>query len=193
MEKRLVNVRLTHIRKLRNLGIDITKKVDASKVIFNLSSRVLSKDEKEVLSLGLDFGLVPRKINYVKYFLSFEKLCCTLKTCALYGNETLESIFNRISVIARDAYRNALRNKEGETPSNINNIALLSNLKEDKDIIIVRPDKGRGVVLMDRQGYKEKMLNILSDTTKFRCLDVDISSHIMRLKDRLNRILRSIK
>ena len=40
VERRLVNVRLTHIRKLKNLGIGVTKKVDASKVIFNLSGRV---------------------------------------------------------------------------------------------------------------------------------------------------------
>ena len=193
VERKLVDVRLTHIRKLRNLGIDITKKVDPSKVIFNLSNRVLSKDEKDVLSLGLDFGLVPRKINFVKYFLSFEKLCCSLKNCALYGNETLDSIFNRISVIARDAYRISCRNKEGETPSNINNINVLSNLKQDNNIIIMRPDKGRGVVLMDRQDYKQKVYNILADATKFKHLDVDIASYIMKLEDRLNRILRSVK
>ena len=105
----------------------------------------------------------------------------------------LESVFNQISITTRYAYINALRNKKGETPSNINVMDLLSNLKEDRDSMIRRPDKGKGVVLMDRQDYKQKMPNILSDTTEFKCLDVDIASHIMKLKERLNRILRSVE
>ena len=132
-------------------------------------------------------------MNFVKYFLSFENFCCTLKNCALYGNETLTSIFSNISVIAKDAYKNSIRDKLGDTPSNINNINVLTSLKQDKNIVIMRPDKGKGVVLMDRQDYNQKMYNILADHTKFRCLGTDIASHILKLEDRLNRILRSIK
>ena len=71
VEKRIVNVRNTHHRKLLKLGIDNLRKVDKDKVIFNLSDRVLTDKEKNILSLGLDFGLPNHKINYYDHFLLF--------------------------------------------------------------------------------------------------------------------------
>jgi hypothetical protein len=49
----------------------------------------------------------------------------------------------------------------------------LKKLKEDNSIIITRPDKGRGIVLMDRHDYVNKMLVILNDSSKFTCLSED--------------------
>ena len=48
----------------------------------------------------------------------------------------------------------------------------LDDLKKDKNIVIVKSDKGNGVVILDR-GYNRKMEDILRDTTKFERLDVD--------------------
>ena len=70
-EKKLSNVILIHNRKLRNLGIDPENKLDQNKVIFNLSNRVLTQEEKDVLTLGLDFGLVPTKANSINHFVGF--------------------------------------------------------------------------------------------------------------------------
>ena len=193
VEKKLVDVRLIHIRKLKNLGIDISKKIDCNKVIFNLSNRILTDEEKDVLSLGLDFGLIPAKVNYVKYYLCFEKLCNTLKSCNIYGRETMASIFNRISCIANETFSYVSRRKEGDSPVNKNRIAVLKNLKNDENIIVTKPDKGRGIVLLNRVDYNRKMYEILSDVTKFRLLNVDIASHILKLEDKLNRLLRVIK
>jgi hypothetical protein len=47
------------------------------------------------------------------------------------------------------------------------------DLKNDKNIVIVKPDKGNGVVILDRGNYNQKMENILCDTTKFERLDAD--------------------
>ena len=192
-EEKLLNVRITHKRKLRNLGIDIDKKIDINKVIFNFSKRVLTLSEKNVLSLGLDFGLTPCKINYTKFFLGFEKLCDTLKKCALYGGTSFNSIFSRISVIANDSFRKVCRENEGNNSVNKERITLLKNLKEDENIVITKPDKGRGVVILDMVDYNKKMHDILSDSSKCRVLNVDIASHILKLEDKLNRTLRAIK
>ncbi|XP_050508877.1 uncharacterized protein LOC126886076 [Diabrotica virgifera virgifera] len=43
----------------------------------------------------------------------------------------------------------------------------LRNLQKNKNIIIIRPDKGNGIVILDRLNYVEKLNNILSDNTKF--------------------------
>ncbi|CAF4732335.1 unnamed protein product, partial [Rotaria sp. Silwood2] len=50
---------------------------------------------------------------------------------------------------------------------------LLQNLKEDRSIIITRPDKGRGVVLMEKQDYVNKIQSILNDSSKFSSLSED--------------------
>ena len=47
---------------------DVLPIIDPSKVIFNHSDRKLTDIEKEVLSLGLDFALPVKKLNYVKHF-----------------------------------------------------------------------------------------------------------------------------
>ena len=50
---------------------------------------------------------------------------------------------------------------------------LLSNLSQDSSILITRPDKGRGVVVLDREYYVEKLDAILSDNKKFKLLSQD--------------------
>ena len=66
-------------------------------------------------------------------------------------------------------------------------------MKEDQSIIICKPDKGRGIVIIDREEYDSKMKNILSDTSKFRLLKTDITTYILKCEDKLNRLLRNVK
>ena len=166
--------------------------MDCNKVIFYLSKRILTEEEKDILSLGLDFGLKPSKINFFRYFLDFERLCGILKNCSKYGNDSLNVILNRVSVIANNSYKDFCRNKVPD-PINDRRVEVLKNLKDDDNIVITRPDKGKGVVIMDKTDYTEKMKSILCDTTKFRILKTNISDHILKLEDKLNRILRTIK
>ena len=63
-------------RKLFRLSVFTanTGKIDPDKVIFNHSDRVLTEQEKFVLSRGLNFSISPRKLNYVDFLISFELL-----------------------------------------------------------------------------------------------------------------------
>ena len=45
---------------------------------------------------------------------------------------------------------------------------ILENLKKDKNTIICRPDKGRGVIILNREDYVSKMDNILNDYATFQ-------------------------
>ena len=47
---------------------------------------------------------------------------------------------------------------------------ILKKLRTRKDIVIVRPDKGTGVVILDRDIYDRKILEIINDTTRFKKL-----------------------
>ena len=42
-----------------------------------------------------------------------------------------------------------------------------------KDTVIIEPDKGKSVVVIDMTDYYESLNKLLSDTTKFKSLDTD--------------------
>ena len=72
-------------------------------------------------------------------------------------------------------------------------IEILKSLKSESSIIISRPDKGRGVVIQDRNTYIEKMEVILEDRGKFHRVEGDIHKIIMSLEEKLNRIIRPLR
>ena len=51
-----------------------------------------------------------------------------------------------------------------------NCLQAIKSLCSNKHILITNPDKGSGVVILNRSEYAEKMVAILSDITKFECL-----------------------
>nr|XP_027213046.1 uncharacterized protein LOC113806129 [Penaeus vannamei] len=67
------------------------------------------------------------------------------------------------------------------------------NLGEDPNIIITRPDKGKGVVILERNEYVTKVNILLSDLTKFKKLGNEPFSKIIQLEDKLNRMLKCLK
>ena len=50
---------------------------------------------------------------------------------------------------------------------------ILKKLKSNSNIVITRPDKGSGVVIIDRQIYDQSIQNLFSDRNKFRILKKD--------------------
>ena len=69
-------------------------------------------------------------------------------------------------------------------------------------IVISKPDKGSGVVVMDRANYVDKMMKILDDVTKFRVIDADkptrgrkplVSHPLLQKEADLDRVLTSMK
>ena len=110
---------------------------------------ILSDEEKEVLSLGLDFALPSINVNFVKYFLNFERLCNLLKSCSLYGDSSINMIFNKIATVAGDSYRKVCKQSKELKGNKVveNRMKILKDLKEDSSIHITKPDKGREVVV----------------------------------------------
>ena len=50
---------------------------------------------------------------------------------------------------------------------------ILQNLSKNKDIVITKPGKGNGVVILDRKFYDNAIQEIISDTSKFNKLNED--------------------
>jgi len=77
---------------------------------------------------------------------------------------------------------------------NLNDLSIIKSLKSDNNIVITRPDKGNGVVILDKQDYLTKMNDLLSDSSKYRPLPhTNILKHIISIEDKLNRLTRSLQ
>jgi len=187
----MVKVDNIHSNKLLKLGIDVKKKVDKNKVIFNFSDKNLSEEQKDILSHGLDYCLPPTKVSFHKFFLYFEKLCNNLKNCDIYNN-TFNNVTSNISTIANNTFKKFSR--QGKQSNDAENFTSpLQTLKNDETITITKPDKGRGVVILNKHDYHQKLLSILDDHTKFKKITTKISTHLLYLEDKLKRLLRAIK
>ena len=66
----------------------------------------------------------------------------------------------------------------------------MRNLRKNKDIVITKPDKGNGVVILDRKLYNNTIEKVISDTSKFEKLNVD---QTLKREASLQRFLRKLK
>ena len=83
---------------------------------------------------------------------------------------------------------------EGIEILNKEDLKILKNLKKNKNIIISKPDKGRGVVIFNKEDYLNKMDNTLSDISSFKKINnVDPLKNTLCLEDKLNRFIRKLK
>ena len=74
------------------------------------------------------------------------------------------------------------------------NLEILRNLGKNKDLVICRPDKGNGTVLMDKADYIRKMNTILNDRSKFSNVhQQDIYKTNLKMEDKINYQLRKLK
>ena len=67
----------------------------------------------------------------------------------------------------------------------------LKSLKESKEITIIQADKGKSVVVMDKDQYVEECEKLLSDETTYKKLGT--KNPTKQMKGRIQRKLRTIK
>ena len=67
---------------------------------------------------------------------------------------------------------------------------VLEKLKSNGNIVIVKPDKGNGVVIVEKQDYVKGMLDIFGDVSKFKVLASDPTIY---REGQLQRRLLSLK
>ena len=67
---------------------------------------------------------------------------------------------------------------------------VLRNLRKNKNIVITKPDKGNGVVILDRELYNNAIQEIISDTSKFQNLKEDPT---LKREASLQRFLYKLK
>ena len=131
-----------HVSKISRL---ISKKIDVNEHIKNLSSYQLSFFEKLVICRGLKFSL-PQKVSSIEVLASFEKGFWNIES--LLQDPTLKEL---ASSTLRSIALNYIQRTSPNPPKAL--VKALNQLKKRDDIIITKPDKGSGVVVMDKSEY----------------------------------------
>ena len=67
---------------------------------------------------------------------------------------------------------------------------ILKKLRNDKETVILRPDKGSGVVVLNRTDYEKSNKNLRNQKTKFKKLSEDVT---IKREPKLQRFLRTLK
>ena len=76
------------------------------------------------------------------------------------------------------------------TTNDLKKLKILKKLKQNKDITFLRPDKGNGVVVLNKVVYNNTISDLLSDNSKFKKLKSDLTQ---RREGQLQRYLRKLK
>ena len=116
--------------------------------VVNMSQRILSPGETKVLSLGLNFALVPQSSPVEDIIQRTEP------TLRHLDKSTADEI--RLQV------HQALRKHKPAKPNiSRQEQSAIKSLRQDKTIHVLRADKGNATVIMDKSEYDRKVADIL--------------------------------
>ena len=181
----------THSSKLLKLGIvNNIEPCNPDDVIYNFSSVTLSSRLKILLSFGLEICLPVYKLDFYKYFVAFEKLALTIKTCA---GEKYPDLMEQIRAVSKKYFYNFKSYKVFSAIFNKQDLSILKDFSRNSDIIVTKPDKGKGVVIINKTDYINSMNTIVSDKTKFEEIKTPMKTFALKMEDKVNNILRKLK
>ena len=127
----------------------------------------MSQEESDLLKAGLYFSIPPDKIPKFEIFTTFEKIYCSFLNNPK-SEESKSQIKTHLSYFANSYFYNYKT-----SPRILRQHRVLGNLRKNKDIVITKPDKGNGVVILDQKLYNNAIEEIISDTSKFEKLSED--------------------
>ena len=141
----------------------------------------LSQEESDLLKAGLYFSIQPDKIRKSEIFINFEKI-----HRSFLNNLKSEETKSQIKAHLANSYFYNYK----PSPRILRQHRVLRNLRKNKDIAMTKPDKGNGVVILDRKLYNNAMEEIISDSSKFKKLNEDPT---LKREASLQRFLRKLK
>ena len=156
----------------------------ASETITNLVQYELSQEESDLLKADLYLSIQPDKIQKFEIFTTFEKIHRSFLN-NLKSEETKSQIKVHLLYLANSYFYNYK-----SSPRILRQHRVLQNLRKNEDIVITKPDKGNGIVVLDRKLYNSAIEEIISDTSKFEKLNEDPT---LKRKASLQRFLHKLK
>ena len=176
----------THQRKLQHLRSQLPVKNKhvirkfLPNTIHNLSTYQLSRREQEVLCYSLDQS-IPSKIDQHNLKVEFESFYQSVLPSVTHLSEDERTAFKTRTRVIYDQYSKIKVSYDDQM--------IINGLRDNKQIVILKQDKGRGVVIVDRSLYIDKAA-LLLDSNKFKRLNEDPTN---TLEGSVQRTLRSIR
>ena len=172
-------------KKLNNLYGGFLHLRDDSDSFVNLSSRVLSSDEKDFLNLGINCH-IQGKFNladkYTEIELLFQQIAKLEKDNKVQVKPELQP-----QLLAEATKHRAVKRRKQENRLLTPRLkAAAKNLKQDESIVIRKADKTSIYVILDANDYTDKISDIISDTSKFQKIRADPTDS---LKKKVNKLI----
>ena len=181
-----------HKKKLLHLGIKNTlSPITPEKVLFNYSDVDLSQREKFILSLGLDFSLPVFDLDHNKYFLKFEKFAYQIKNLSTQSTD-FSTVKSFIKQVAYKYFYKFNPYKIFHPFFHKEDMKIIKKLSKNKSLIICKPDKGRGIVLLNKNDYIQKMTDIINDRSKFKLINEDELKLTIKLEDKIRKFINKL-
>ena len=180
-EKRYIK---THEKKLKDLTKNHYTPFKHEEIINNRSTYVCTDEENNVLRFGLQHAIPPKFIQKSDVFATFETIHRAMKNDLKKDGSTAE-LKAQLSFMA-----NTYVGKYKISKKTSEQYKVLKKLQQNSDIIITRPDKGNGVVFLNKSDYLSMMYDVVNDSSKFKKLNNDVT--ILR-EGQLQRFLLRLK
>jgi hypothetical protein len=192
VNRKMNKVDVTHESKLGRLRADKLRRMPQQEIldpVTNLSNYNLTDNEHTALVNGLNHVYPSEKFDQpqlvcnIEYFYSRllnlktkyrhyeskpsnENVCHELTSTQLNAASEIREAANSFRKVAQSELKR-IGTEHRKT------FGILRSLAKNKSIIITRPDKGRGVVIMNRSDYVQKMNTILDDRSTFTPIHYD--------------------
>nr|CAH8831623.1 unnamed protein product [Trichobilharzia regenti] len=188
-ESALRKSKITQIKKFNKLieeknttnetDINASSSIDRTKWVINLSSRELNSNEIKVLEKGLNFNVTVNKLKPEDVIPNIEA--------------TLNSIDKTTAEEVRAQCALTLKNQK-KTKSNLTKPereALIS-LKQDKNIVIAKADKGNATVVLDKSDYIKKVTEHIQ-TGPYEEIKKPVDTIMNKVKKSTAELIRRMK
>ena len=186
VKSRIKSIAKRHEKKLskfkkRQQKSDIKNRIQVSKnTIQNFSSYTLSDDEIMALNYGLDQH-IPYTVNYNSINTEFELFYQNiLRDTSHIPEQNLAHVKTKLRSTCEKYCKIKVPFKRKE---------VIKKLSSNNSIVILKQDKGRGVVIMNRSAYLEKCFTLLNNS-QFNKLTKD-PTHATERK--IQRVVRKMK
>ena len=181
-----------HEKKLNGLLLAKSKKEELisnpNNIIFNLSSHKLTTEETNILKLGLKYGLAFRP-KEPQMIATVESLWDQIERRSLVKNSSLQ---NRVKTALRAFTYSVLDIDSVRFHNDSKIVKVIKNLLHVNSLVILKPDKGWGCVILNKTDYYNSLDGIFYDTNKFQQVDADTSlTQLNSLQTFLNKLASS--
>ena len=141
---------------------------------------------------GLQFCLPPSKSNREKVFAEFEGLIGQLLHHTPKSKESVSALMAKLNNLAHSYFDSLIDWRDISIHHEC--FQDIKSLHSNKDILITKPDKDSGVVILNSTDYIAKMKTILCDSNKFICLGhVEENDNTAKLDTKLPKRLLQLK